>query len=375
MRAVRPRHRPTGKSAGQEPESRWRAVYQTGCDSPDHPGAVFGPRSRRSDGRSGGARPGPRAAQDAGPTGAHPDLDGGDLVGRRVGRRSGPSSSASRNRSWVAQAGSATADDEGAVPQRDGTARGPRSLGADELGPVGEHRRGHARPTARPGCAPAGRAPSRQRRGSAPDDRRQRLPRHARASWPATTGSADAVTAPSSTRRTELGLGARRAGRRRVVSRVWPGGQVARAGRRCGPGRARRTRRRAAARAALPAAVGDHPVGGEAQGERQRPLLALRGVGAGRQAADGELDVVAVRADEWTRPGAGRPRRAAASAAARPCARHGGRVGGASTSAGACGHLGVGRGQHRRQPSSRSGAAVGQRPRPPRPAWRPTRRG
>ena len=33
-------------------------------------------------------------------------------------------------------------------------------------------------------------------------------------------------------------------------------------------------------------AVGDQPVGGQAQGQRQRALLALGRVGAGRQAAD-----------------------------------------------------------------------------------------
>ena len=48
----------------------------------------------------------------------------------------------------------------------------------------------------------------------------------------------------------------------------------------------------------LPAAAGDHLVGGQPQGQGQRPLLALGGVGPSRQAGDGQVDVVAVRADQ-----------------------------------------------------------------------------
>ena len=40
----------------------------------------------------------------------------------------------------------------------------------------------------------------------------------------------------------------------------------------------------------MPVASVTTSVGGEAQRQGQRPLLALRRVGAGRQAADGELD-------------------------------------------------------------------------------------
>ena len=49
----------------------------------------------------------------------------------------------------------------------------------------------------------------------------------------------------------------------------------------------------------LPASAATTLVGGQPQGQGQRPLLALGGVGPGRQAVDGQVEVVAV----GTRPG------------------------------------------------------------------------
>ena len=73
-----------------------------------------------------------------------------------------------------------------------------------------------------------------------------------------------------------------------------------------------------------PGALGDEPVGTEAQRQRQRALLALGGVGAGRHAVD-----ASARARHGAGPTVDTPRRtssarAAASAAARPSRRHGG---------------------------------------------------
>ena len=90
--------------------------------------------------------------------------------------------------------------------------------------------------------------------------------------------------------------------RRRVVRTTWPAGQVAEQGARPGRGRARRTRRRAAARGGSPTRSVTDLVGGEAQRQRQRPLLALRRVGARRQAAEGEVESSRCGPTEVTRP-------------------------------------------------------------------------
>ena len=99
-----------------------------------------------------------------------------------------------------------------------------------------------------------------------------------------------------------------------AVSRVWPGGRLL-------------EQRPAATRVELGEHVveqqhrggagrlGDDLVGGQPQGQRQRPLLALRGVGAGRQPADGQVEVVAVGPDQahpatqLVAPGVGQRRR------------------------------------------------------------------
>ena len=67
-------------------------------------------------------------------------------------------------------------------------------------------------------------------------------------------------------------------------------------------GRARRTRRRAAAPGGVPSRDGHQPVRGQAQRQGQGPLLALRGVGPGRQAVEHDVELVAVRTDRAHAP-------------------------------------------------------------------------
>ena len=120
-----------------------------------------------------------------------------------------------------------------------------------------------------------------------------------------------------------------------VVSTTWPGGRC-RSSAAARPGRARRTRRRAPAPAATPIALGDQPVGGEAQRQRQRALLALRGVGARRHAVDRSARARRGAARPSTRRGARRrhgprpaprPARRAATAGRTPARPRVGRAG------------------------------------------------
>ena len=49
-------------------------------------------------------------------------------------------------------------------------------------------------------------------------------------------------------------------------------------------------------------ALGDHPVGGQSQGQRKGTLFPLRGVGAGRESVDSEQQFIAMRSYERGSP-------------------------------------------------------------------------
>ena len=266
--------------------------------------------------------------------------------------------------------------------ERDRAGVSAATLGADELGASrATHRRGRVGRRRRRGGAPAGRA----------------LSAAARAGSASPASSAAAPRARPECRdrpRRRLGGQPGRPRRRATCERPRPGsapggrpaggredrlarGQVGAAAPRSRSGRARRTRRRAAGPAASRSRSVTTPVGGQPQRQRQRPLLALRRVGAGRQAVERELELVAVRA----RP-VDTPRRSVVAPRPPPAPRPGPRatprrlVARRATSAGSTGHLVVGLGQQRGRASSTSvGPGRGQRLAGRRPAWRPTRRG
>ena len=170
---------------------------------------------------------------------------------RRASSRA--SSSPWRNRTWVAMAGSSTARTSRPAVDPEGSGAGRRGPS-----PTTSLQRSNTRWTPLASGAPSPRITGVERlphRASAPGSR---WAAGERAS-PASSPPADDALARGQTGRDaavgdaedEVGLGLRReaagAGEQRLARRAgW------RAARRCGPGRARRTRRRAAAPAALP---------------------------------------------------------------------------------------------------------------------------
>ena len=212
---------------------------------------------------------------------------------RRVSR------SVSRNRSCGRPRGVVDLDHQAAVDQRRRAARGPRSAVRPPPPSGRTRRRGcgrsspatSGRPRRRCRAAAAGRARSSRSAPGRSGHRRSPLP----AARPLAL-RCHPVSLPCSTwivRSTAAPAGSGPA----VVSSTWPGG---------------RWRRRAALRAGSSSentssststggssdALGHQPVRGQAQRERQGPLLALRRVGAGRQPVQAQLEVVAVRPDQ-----------------------------------------------------------------------------
>ena len=250
--------------------------------------------------RTGPSRPRPVSGGRTRTSIARDLVDAGDV------RAGGSSRSASRKRSWVAHAGSSTS-----------TTRRPSS--SDDR--AGRGRRPAARPassqranTPADGLRALGAAAATARRASTLSRERPAARRRPAGS----TGVMPRSLPASTPQRPASGVGAAAGSGPAVVSTHLAGGQVAQ-------------QRRAPvgvelgehvveqrAPAAIADALGDQPVGGEAQRQGQRPLLALRGVGPRRQAVERQVELVAVRArpgDTWRRTSSAR---AAASAAARP---------------------------------------------------------
>ena len=312
-------------------ENRWSEpritvleVYQPGCDIRDHRGAV-----------SRATSSGPtRTVQRGHPTGSEEASQPGQQLGLR-GTAGG----------WP-EAGSSTATTSRAV-RRIRTGRVRRRAPSPTTSAQRSNTRWHAAsPRGRPsprsdrverradrrGAGPSpgtGRAASRQAPRPAATARRSGTRRPAR--------SGRASTRPSRDLRARGRARALAGSPLAVVSSVWPRRQVGERARRCGRGRARRTRRRAAAPARLPVTVGDHAGAPPRRRASARCAArpATRGCGPGRPPS-AQVDVVAVRARPWSRPGAassraaGRQRRREAR---RP--RHVGVVARPSTSAGA----------------------------------------
>ena len=122
-----------------------------------------------------------------------------------------------------------------------------------------------------------------------------------------------------------------------------------------------------------PGALGDQPVGGEPQRQRQRALLALRGVGARRQPVDRQRQLVAVRPDR---------RHAAPDVGVARLGERGGQPGcaatagrrSAATSVGRAGEVRVGLGDERRDALDERRPGVAEALAGLGTAWRPTRR-
>ncbi len=259
------------------------------------------------------ARPGRLGRSPRGASGAV----AGDLpdAAEQLGRRA--------SRTWVAQAGWSTATTSTSPASRTGRAC-RASAGPDDLLPAGEHRASadgrrprrlagrsgrrlgdRAGPPRRPGPRPAAAA-----RGPGPCGRRRR--RRVRRQRLAGRRPAPSVAHVDHARPPPPPP----AGGTAVVSRAWPGGQLARPGPGCGgvelgehvveqqdrrASRARSVTRRCTARRRARARQRCSPW--EAWSRASRPAMA-------------QLQVVAVRARRWSRPAAGRRARAAPSASA-----------------------------------------------------------
>ena len=243
-------------------------VYQTGVTARTSPDGRLEPVR-------GGLRPGSRAA---------PRTSMAATSSEPVAAAIRASSSASRNRSWVAQAGSSTATTSVPFAQPERAGRGRRLRSPTMSSQSAKSDRG--------GCAVGGtaRLAHQAGRGSRPTGRGLAAP--------APTGAA--ATAPGhqaaparatvdravDDRSTDVGHGARRAGRRRWSAGSgrparWPAAPALRSG------SSSENTSSSSSTGGLPAASVDHLVGGQAQGQGQRPLLALGGVGPRRQPADG----------------------------------------------------------------------------------------
>ena len=337
--------------AGRRGRTRCRQSYQAGCDS----------RGSSPWGRPAGRAPrsGPRRRLAEGVVAAPQDL------ALAVAPLGGPDGVVDRHdeHAAVERHGRAVVGRGGARPARPAVEQVVRASAGGAPRPAEEpveRRPGEGRRIV-PAAGPASPAPTTGSGGrQRPVIRRVLTPRRAvdttprrRARRSASTRSTCSGTAPGGRPAAE-------------VSSAWPGGRAASSAS-ARPGSSSENTSSSSSTGAVPGSRSPTRVGGQAQGQRQRALLALAGVGAGRQAADGERQLVAVRARRASTPRRRSSRRPAASAAASPPSRRATPTRSAAPTdgpgLGADGHRRVRLGEHRAPAARTAPPAAGPAPR------------